>query len=224
MYPIQQGNTEQALLFLLVSSADHLTGLTGATPTVLLSKNGAAFAAPAGAVTEIGSGWYALAANAADASALGPLLLHATATGADPQDTVFVVVDYDPLDAIAAIQARLLSMGRTVTFVGPVATSGDVTLRQGIAYPTAHGRELEWAFVGDTDLTGATLELIDAATGTAIGTPSLTVVGDTQTVSVELTAEESADLPLGSREYILRATFETGEPIELTSGTLAVKE
>lgn len=98
-YAIQQSTANQPLAFLLVSSTDHLTGLTGATPTVTLSKNGAAFASPAGAVSEIGNGWYKVAGNATDSNTLGPLILHATATGADPSDTVFPVVAYNPLSA-----------------------------------------------------------------------------------------------------------------------------
>lgn len=99
-YPIQNGNTTRPLLFLMVQSSDHLTGITGATPTVTLSKNGAAFAAPAGAVTEVGNGWYKLAANATDAGTNGPLLLHATAASADPTDDRFDVVSYNPDDAV----------------------------------------------------------------------------------------------------------------------------
>jgi hypothetical protein len=87
-------------LFLLISSTDHITGLTGATVTVTLSKNGAAFAAPAGAVTELASGWYKVAGNATDTATLGPLLLHATATGADPTDEEYRIVAYNPDDAV----------------------------------------------------------------------------------------------------------------------------
>ena len=68
----------------MVDSTDHISGKTGLTTTVTISKNGAAFGAPAGAVTEIGSGWYKIAANATDSNTIGSLLVHATATGADP--------------------------------------------------------------------------------------------------------------------------------------------
>lgn len=100
-YAIAQGQTAQPLLFLMVDSADHIAAKTGLAPTVTLSKNGGAFASPAGAVTEIGSGWYKVAGHATDSGTLGPLILHATATGADPTDVVFRVVAYDPLDATA---------------------------------------------------------------------------------------------------------------------------
>jgi hypothetical protein len=95
-YQIKQGSTECPLMFLLVGSSDHITGLTGATPTVLLSKAGGAFASPSGDVSEVGNGWYKVAASVVDASTLGPLVLHATATSADPTDTAYEVVGYDP--------------------------------------------------------------------------------------------------------------------------------
>lgn len=72
--------------FLLVQSSDHITGLTGATPTVTLSKNGAAFGAAGGAVSEIGSGWYYLALNTTDTGTVGDLAYHVTAASADPCD------------------------------------------------------------------------------------------------------------------------------------------
>jgi hypothetical protein len=111
-------------MFLMVDSADHISAKTGLTPTVTLSKSGAAFAAPAGAVTEVGSGWYKVAGNATDTGTLGPLVLHATATGADPVDVEFEVVAFDPQDAAgfglsrldAAISTRLApaTAGRTL--------------------------------------------------------------------------------------------------------------
>ena len=87
-YPIKQSQTAQPLLFLMVDSTDHISPKTGLTCTVTLSKNGSAFASPAGAVTEIANGWYKVAGNATDTSALGPLILHATGTGAAPGDVL----------------------------------------------------------------------------------------------------------------------------------------
>src|SRR6185437_16140639 len=125
MYPVQQGNLTQSLLFLMTDGIDHISPKTGLAPTVLLSKNGGAFAACAGAVSEIGDGWYKVAANAVDAGTLGPLLLHATAANADPQDIVYTVVSYDPLSALGRIDSNVAGLkGLSVTFSGPVAPGG----------------------------------------------------------------------------------------------------
>jgi len=91
-YEIKQSTTTYALVFLMVDSGDHVTGKTGLSPTVTLSKNGGSFASPSGAVTEIANGWYKVAGNATDNNTLGPLILHATGTGADPTDVVYTVV------------------------------------------------------------------------------------------------------------------------------------
>lgn len=97
-YLLQQSSTAHPLLFLLVSSTDHITGLTGATVTVTLSKDGAAFTSPSGSVSELANGWYKVAGNAIDTGTLGSLLLHATATGADPCDEEYRVVAFNPDD------------------------------------------------------------------------------------------------------------------------------
>jgi hypothetical protein len=95
-YEVTQNSTAYPLTFLLISSTDHITGLTGATPTVTISKNGGAYAAPAGAISEIGNGLYKVAGNATDTNTLGPIWLHATATGADPTDPCFPCVAVNP--------------------------------------------------------------------------------------------------------------------------------
>ncbi len=97
---LKQSSTAQPLVFLLVQSSDHITGLTGASPSVTLSKNGGSFVSPSGAVSEIGSGWYQVAGNATDTGTLGPLVLHATATSADPCDVIHEVVAFDPQDGV----------------------------------------------------------------------------------------------------------------------------
>lgn len=92
MYDIVQSTTTYPLYFLLVESADHITPLTGASPTVTICKNGGSFGSPSGAVSEVANGWYKVAGNATDTATIGPLLLHATAASADPSDSVYNVV------------------------------------------------------------------------------------------------------------------------------------
>ena len=99
------GSTSYPYQFFMASSADHTTGVTGLTPTALLSKNGGAFAAPAGAIAEVGLGWYAFPGNATDRNVLGDCLLHVTAPGCDAYDGRFVVVPWDPFDPNLALVA-----------------------------------------------------------------------------------------------------------------------
>ncbi len=95
-YAVAKSNTSVPIRFLMVLSSDHITGATGKTPTVTIAKNTGSFAAPAGAVSEVGNGFYQIAPNAADANTLGPLLVNATASGCDPCSDQFDVIDYNP--------------------------------------------------------------------------------------------------------------------------------
>lgn len=116
-YALQQNQTAHPLLFLMIDSSDHISGKTGLSPTVTISKNGGSFASPSGAVTEVANGWYKVAGNATDENTLGPLKLHATATGADPCDESYRVVADDPDTAHATHS--------DVTGLGSPAQAGD---------------------------------------------------------------------------------------------------
>ena len=81
--------------FLMVLASDHVTGATGKTVTVTLSKAGGAFAAAVGTVTEIGNGWYSIRLTAADTDTPGDLAFHCTATACDDTDFVDQVLESD---------------------------------------------------------------------------------------------------------------------------------
>lgn len=134
-YPVKQSSAAQPLVFFMTDSSDHITGKTGLSPTVRLSKNGGAFSgsAPAGAVSEIGNGFYQVAANATDNNTLGPLALHATASGADPTDDIFMVVAYDPqvaanlgLTDVTAIKAKTDNLPAAPAAVGNIPSPSQI--------------------------------------------------------------------------------------------------
>jgi hypothetical protein len=128
MQLILNGDT-RPVVFGMVSSADHVSALTGASPTVVISKNGGAFAAPAGAVAEIGQGWYKLTPSGADATTNGPLLLHATASGGDPADISAQVVAFSPYDSVHLGLSALPSAAAGASGGLPLSDAlGDVTL------------------------------------------------------------------------------------------------
>jgi hypothetical protein len=165
-YDVQQSTTAYPLVFLLISSVDHLTGLTGATVAVTLSKSGGAFGSPAGAVSEIGSGWYKVAGNATDTGTLGPLALHATATGADPSDALYPVVAYSPQDAVhlglsaipntaCTTNASLLTSGSGTDQIS--AAAGKLLLQPtqaGVTIPTVTTVGTLTTYTGNTVQTG----------------------------------------------------------------------
>jgi hypothetical protein len=108
---IKQNQSAEPILFFMADSSDHITGKTGLSPAVELGKNGGVGAAPSGAISEVDStnlpGWYKVAGNSTDSNTLGPLVLKATATGADPADDRHQVVAYDPRDGVRMGQAAL---------------------------------------------------------------------------------------------------------------------
>ena|SRR5882672_5203072 len=75
--------------FLLVSTADHITGSTGLSTAITLSLMKAGSTAPVtstAVITEQGFGWYNAGLTLTDTSAVGDLTIHASAAGADPTD------------------------------------------------------------------------------------------------------------------------------------------
>lgn len=135
--------------FLMVDSADHISPKTGLTPTVtILKANTGSFASPSGAVTELANGWYKVAGNATDTNTDGPIILHATASGADPTDMIVgVVVDYDPrsiptvqnivdaVDALSAVKNGTAQAGSSTTITLDTGASAiDNTYTQAIVY------------------------------------------------------------------------------------------
>ena len=122
--PLLKQNTAYTRMFLMVASADHLTGLTGATVSVSLSKAGGAFASATtsgGGVSEVGNGWYKIALTATDTNTLNDLVFHCTATSGDPSDFADQVVAVDLTDAAAFGLSRVDAAvsSRMATFTLP---------------------------------------------------------------------------------------------------------
>jgi hypothetical protein len=84
--------TTPVIVFLMVSSTDDKTAVTGLTPAVTLSKAGGAFAAATNAVSEIGSGFYKVTLTATESNTVGALAVIATATGADAWRDIHQVI------------------------------------------------------------------------------------------------------------------------------------
>lgn len=125
-----QNSSNYPLVFLMISSVDHISPATGLTPTVTISKNGGAFASPIGAISEVGNGWYKVAGNINDTDTLGPLIIHATSVGADPTDMNEVIVgsglvDLGPIQytsIVGNIQGAVGSVTNPVTCIGEAST------------------------------------------------------------------------------------------------------
>jgi len=87
-------NTAFTWYFKLVDATDFATPETGISPTVEISKAGAAFASLTGSpvVSEIANGWYKVTVAASDMNATA-VILKATAAGCAQTDEVFYLDD-----------------------------------------------------------------------------------------------------------------------------------
>lgn len=228
----KQGSTSYPILFFMADSADHVTAKTGLTPVVTLCKNGGAFGAAAGAVSEIANGWYALAGNATDRDTLGELALHAAAAGADPADRYCEVVSWDPysqaFDNLTTARLTLLDAlsyvtSGGVTIMPPVLSDGRLALVAGDSYANAEGRALEWTSTGQpwpTDLAGYTITLY-AGPITKVG--SVVVATGTRKVRVELTKAETLVAKSENYVYKLVATKGLTEQATLANGEMWIR-
>lgn len=83
---------------LLTSGGAEVTGATFAAADIQVSKNGAAFANSAGAVTEVGNGMYYYSAAQAELDTLGVLYLRIDDTTNPIVRVELQVVAYDPYE------------------------------------------------------------------------------------------------------------------------------
>lgn len=106
MREIKQSTACNVMIF-MVDSSDHVTGMTGLTLSVSISKNGGAFSTISPTVTERGNGWYNIALSSSDTDTLGDLVVRATATGADPAERVLNVVANVEADTYTIVNTNL---------------------------------------------------------------------------------------------------------------------
>jgi hypothetical protein len=84
-------DTAKNVMVFMTDSTDHVTGKTGLTLTVTISKDGGAFSAISPTITERGDGWYNLALTTTHLNTVGDTALHITAVGADPTDILLLI-------------------------------------------------------------------------------------------------------------------------------------
>lgn len=128
-------STARNLMVFLTAASDHVTGLTGATLSISISKDGAAFANISPMVTERGNGWYNIALTSVHTDTLGDLVLRATAASADPIDLreqVFAALPGDSVVvssiAVDAINASALAADAVTEIQSGLATAANLAL------------------------------------------------------------------------------------------------
>jgi hypothetical protein len=136
----KQNQTTYPLLFQLISLSTGLGVPSVASSLVALgSKNGGAFAALSGTITEVGgtgngNGWYEIAGNATDENTLGDLVILATLTVVSTVtatgSAVYEIVAVDPFSTtnfatvnVGTINGQIASASGTITFPSSIGTS-----------------------------------------------------------------------------------------------------
>ena len=161
---IKQSTTRNLMVF-LTDSTDHVTGLTGATLTISLSKNGAAFASISPTVTERGNGWYNVALTTSHTDTLGDLVLHITAASADPIDLREQVFALLPGDSVVvasiaadAVNASALATDAVTEIQTGLATAVDLTAvkakTDSLTFTVANQIDANIQYVNDVQVKG----------------------------------------------------------------------
>jgi hypothetical protein len=101
MREIEQGSAANVMVY-MTDSADHVTGKTGLTLSVRISKDGGAFGDVAPTITERENGWYELALTGAMTDTLGELCGTVTGAGADAYPFKLLTVEKKPAGAVVA--------------------------------------------------------------------------------------------------------------------------
>ena len=116
------------LPFILLSTTDG-SPLTGATPSVTISKDGGSFAAATNAPAEIGNGYYYIDLTTAETTVTNNVIVRATATGAQPTAVVWEpeqdlsgLSTFDPATDAVTIDA---TQAATLATAAALATVGD---------------------------------------------------------------------------------------------------
>lgn len=195
---ILKQSTAFTRMFLMVDSADHVSGKTGLSSpdsiTLTISKAGGSFAAVGGTISEVANGWYKVSLTTTDTNTLGDLAFHATATGADPTDwadQVTAQILGDTLTAnatqINSVAASASTLEKTTDAVprGTVTTGASTTSvptsALTIAGSSASGvvadqfKNRVVLFDGDTTTAGLRGASSAISANTASNTPTLTV-------------------------------------------------
>lgn len=136
---ILKQSTAYTRLFVMVLTSDHITGATGTSPIVALSKAGAILTTAAGTVAEVtgGLGWYKVSLTTADTSAVGDLAFHITATSCDPTDFVDQVSTQILGDVLTVNTTQL--GGQTVTATAGVSFASGFVASTGGSITTITG-------------------------------------------------------------------------------------
>jgi len=122
--------------------------------------------------------------------------------------------------ALVAAKLGLITSG-TISVSSPVASGQNVTTIQGDDYDAADGRAIEWTVASTATLTGGTVAVVIEGVDTYTGS-----VVDETTIRLELTAAQTAAIPVGPHRYqviVTQSVANGSDVITLVEGTWTSK-
>jgi ABC-type uncharacterized transport system YnjBCD ATPase subunit len=214
-------STAANLAVFMTSGTDHVSGATGLTLAIAVSKDAGAFASITPTVTELANGWYKLALTTGHTDTLGDLAIHVTAPGADPTDFVSRIIAIDKGNATSLGLANLdATVSSRSTYAG-ADTGGTTTLltripgtvqpQTGDAYGRIGANGAGLTAIGDTRLAN-----LDAA----VSTRSTYAGGDTAgttTLLGRLTGPRATNLDNLDAAVSTRSTYAGGDSAGVTT-------
>lgn len=220
--PRKQSSTSHPVLFFLALSVDHITGATGKTPTITLSKDGAAFGASSGVITELTNGWYSQAGHVTDRSAVGELAYHITATGCDPVDFKIIIQTTDFFDLVQEIWDKATTALTTAGSIGKLVVDRVSQIGSGtMVWPqpvSPDGKTITWT-KGDTvtlpwnniagfpDFMTATQIKFTVRLPTGTMTPLDAAVVNSTSLQVVIPHTVSLTIPAGTLDFDIQAVY-----------------
>jgi hypothetical protein len=189
---ILKQSTARNIMLKVFLASDHVTAATGKTLTVTASKDGGAFAAIGGTVTEVSSGWYKVALTTTDTNTLGTLIIRATAAACDDAEHAPIeVVAVDMQDAaglgLSRIDAAITTLSTLTQAEAQTAVANelDAAGAELSAVPTTSGtlrEKLNWLFQyfrNRRTVTASTETIYKENASTSLGTASISDNGTT---------------------------------------------
>ena len=165
-YPVQQSSTTYKIPIFMVSSTDHITGITslslGSSIIVNLNKNAAGFNAGTGSINEVGYGKYLYTFAAGETDTLGILSFHVTGTGCDPVDFDCNVVAGTPYTMASGDCYARLGAPAGASIAADIATNG-TAISSAVTTIDGHTDTDEGVIVGDLPAAAPTAAAIASA-------------------------------------------------------------
>jgi len=172
--------------------------------------------------------WNALTSGLTTVGSIGAYILNyldakvSTVGGGTTEGIAAAVWDYltsaattaGSLGALIVTKLGYLTSGTTVTVSSPLSASGNITTIQGDDYDADAGRQIDWDVSTTATVTGGTVSVVLSGVATYTGS-----VVDADTVRLELTAAETAAIPVGKRKYQVILTDTGGDVATLVEGT-----